>query len=59
MEYPYDSGGKHQDDKKFKENYDKIFSQNYDESGNCLECGMPRVQGHKMDCSKNWRNKPL
>lgn len=57
MEYPYDSGGKHQDDEKYKENYDRIFSQNYDENGNCRECGLPRMKGHKLDCSKNWRNQ--
>ena len=45
---PYDSGGKHQDDKKFKENYDRIFGKP------CSECGMTKGQ-HKMDCTMNWR----
>lgn len=52
MEYPYDSGGKHQDDKKFKENYDKVFNNTWP----CPECDNTRTQGHKLDCSKHWRN---
>jgi hypothetical protein len=52
MEYPYDSGGKHQDDKKFKENYAKIFGKP------CPECKGENGK-HKMDCSMNWRKKPV
>jgi len=53
MGWQYDSGGHKKDPKKYKENYDKIFSSEWP----CPECKNTRAQGHKMDCSKNWRNK--
>ena len=37
------------DPKKYAEGYDAIFNKP------CEECGM--VKGHKMSCSRNWRNK--
>ena len=39
----YDSGGKHQDQKKYADNYERIFG--------CKECKMKDGQ-HKMDCSR-------
>lgn len=40
------------DDKKYAENYAKIFG-----TWPCEECGNKQIQGHKMSCSKNWRNQ--
>lgn len=53
MSRGYDSGGHHKDDEKYKDNYDKIFKGKWP----CPECGMSRTQGHKLDCTHNWRNK--
>lgn len=52
--WQYDSGGHKKDPKKYAENYDKIFSS---KDWPCKECGNKQIQGHKMSCSKNWRNK--
>ena len=49
MSWTYDSGGHHKDDKKYKENYALIFGKP------CTECGLKN--GHKMDCTMNWRSK--
>jgi len=35
--------------KKYAEGYDSIFNKP------CEECGL--VKAHKLDCSRNWRNK--
>lgn len=56
MSWVYDSGGKDRDDEKYKENYERIYKDVYDEDNLCVECRNPRPKGHKMDCSKNWRN---
>jgi len=40
---PYDSGGKHTDQKKYAENYERIFG--------CKECKMKGGE-HKEDCSR-------
>lgn len=50
MNWNYNSGGHHKDDKKYKENYDSIFKKP------CTECGEPPGQHHK-NCSLNWRAK--
>ena len=50
--WKYDSGGHKTDPKKYSDNYDKIFTSVWP----CKECGNKQSQGHKMSCSKNWRN---
>jgi hypothetical protein len=49
--WQYDSGGHKKDQKKYAENYTKIFG-----TWPCEECGNKQTQGHKLSCSKNWRN---
>lgn len=56
MSWSYDSGGHHKDQGKYAESFKNIFK-TYDAEGNCVECGSHRSRNHKMDCTKNWRNK--
>ena len=53
MAWHYDSGGKNKDPKKYREGYEKIFGGKWP----CEECGNKQSQGHKLDCSKHWKNK--
>lgn len=53
--WEYNSGGKAVDDKKYSQGMDRIFGDKYDDEGRCKECGLKRIQGHKLDCSHNWR----
>jgi hypothetical protein len=53
MSWEYDSGGKHQDHGKYAESFKRIFKDEWP----CSECENSRAQGHKMSCSKHWRNK--
>jgi hypothetical protein len=53
MNWSYDSGGHHKDQKKFEENFKKIFGAQWP----CKECGNDSAKGHKKDCSQDWKNK--
>ncbi len=54
MSWTYDSGGHHKDQGKYEESYKNIFKGSV---WPCPECNNKRSEGHKLDCSKNWRNK--
>lgn len=53
MNHDYDSGGHKKDQGKYADSYKNIFKDVWP----CEECNNTRAQGHKMDCSKHWRNK--